>query len=123
MKYYLDIWNAVDSKCIVPGFSSQGALVVADTPIPIPNVGEVLDFRGDKWRVERRVYFYADEGEPGYEPAIKLIFIARKCHSVPERCDYRKQEVSQCPRPNPTLIYEMILFLESGRCCLAGRLE
>jgi hypothetical protein len=72
MIYLLDIWNHSDGKCIVPGVHSQGALVRSDSHIPVPNVGELLDFHGDKWRVERRAFFYGSDETKNYETIVKI---------------------------------------------------
>ncbi len=80
MIYLLDIWNSADGKCIVPGVHSQGALVRSDSPIPVPNEGEVLDYQGAKWRVERREFFYGNDEAPSYEPIVKVDL---HCSKVP----------------------------------------
>ena len=67
MIYLLDIWNSANNTCIAPGVTLQGGLVRSNYPIPVPSVGVVLEYHGDKWRVDKRVFSYGDNGAPNYE--------------------------------------------------------
>lgn len=69
--YALDIWDD-SGKAVIPGLSEQG-MFRSNSPLPIPDVGEILDVHGQKWKVIRRVFSYDHQGQEGnYEPAVKV---------------------------------------------------
>jgi hypothetical protein len=71
MIYALDIWDD-NGKAVLPGWSEH-EMYRSNSPIPIPNAGEILDVLGMKWKVNRRVFLYAHQDEEGnYEPAVKV---------------------------------------------------
>ena len=67
MLYGLDLWNAdkTPEEAIVPGWSSKDAMIYTNSPFPVPDVGETLEFHG-VWKVKKRVFLYGYDaaGEP-----------------------------------------------------------
>jgi hypothetical protein len=69
--YALDIWDE-NGRAVIPGWSAQ-EMFRSSSPLPIPDVGEHIDVLGQKWKVTKRGFSYANQSEEGnYEPAVKV---------------------------------------------------
>jgi hypothetical protein len=66
--YVVEIFDD-NGVAIAPGW--PGVVFESPTPLPIPNVGEIVDFQGSKWKVNKRIYFYAFQ-ENSREAAVKV---------------------------------------------------